>query len=326
MSRAPPPFARIAPVTDPLAAKRGRFLALAADLPERCRLIEVSEGPSLARKLRKLSLFGARYLRWAATRAGLKPGRVEFPLFWGKLMRLPYADDADFVTFYLAGVPGGPEYKLVRWFIRNLKEGDIFYDAGANYGFYTALASEFTGETGQVHAFEPLPEIHDELVRNFAASAVRAVDAALWDKSGEATLYRHRLSDAFNTLEPEVTDFDRTRGGETVMVRCLTLDEYAKTNKPPTVIKIDVEGGEKRLLAGGSQTLRAARPVVAMEVWAGEGGERFSLPAARALFDLDYAAYALDEGGGEKALAADALPAFLRALGVWDNLVFRPRP
>lgn len=324
MSSAPLAFARIAPVTDPLAEKRGRFLALAADLPERCRLIEASEGGSLSRKLRKLTLFGGRYLRWAGARAGLKPGRVEFPLFWGKRMRLPYADDADFVTFYLAGVPGGPEYKLVRWFIRNLKEGDIVYDAGANYGFYTALAFEFVGETGQVHAFEPLPEIHEELALNFAGTAVRTVDAALWDKSGEATLYRHRLSDAFNTLEAEVTDFDRTRGGETTTVRCLTLDEYAKTNKPPTVIKIDVEGGEKRLLAGAAATLRAARPVVAMEVWAGEGGERFSLPAARAVLDLGYSAFVLSEDGGETALAAGDLPGFLKGLRVWDNLVFRP--
>jgi FkbM family methyltransferase len=321
-----PAFARIGPVTDPLAAKRGRFLALAAGLPERCRLVEASEGGSLSRKLRKLTAFGGRYLRWAGARAGLKPGRVDFPLFWGKVMNLPYADDADFVTFYLAGVPGGPEYKLVRWFIRNLKEGDVFYDAGANYGFYTALAAEFVGETGQVHAFEPLPEIHEELVRNFGATAVRAVDAALWDKSGEATLYRHRLSDAFNTLEAEVTDFDKTRGGETTTVRCLTLDEYAKANKPPTVIKIDVEGGEKRLIAGAAATFRAAKPVVAMEVWAGEGGERFSLPAARALLDLGYDAFALSEDGGAAPLAPDALPAFLRGLAVWDNLVFKPRP
>ncbi len=310
---------------DTLSTQRGRFLALADDLPARCRLVEISEGNPALRKLKKLAWFGPRYLRWAAARAGLRPGIVELPLFWGGSMRLPYTDDADFVTFYLAGAPGGPEYKLVRWFIRNLKAGDSFYDAGANYGFYTMLAAEFVGPKGEIHAFEPLPEIHAWLARNAAFPIVRVVDAALWDRSGTATLYRHRLSDAFNTLESEVSDFDPTRGPLKTEVRCTTLDEYAKTHRPPTVIKIDVEGGEKRLIAGGVATFRTARPAVAMEVWGGTAGERFSLPACRALFDLGYAAHRLSEDGSALPLSVAELPAFLGALpAAWDNLVFLP--
>lgn len=311
-------------MTDPLAAKRGRFLALALDLPARCRLVEVSEGNSLARKLRKLSLFGFRYVRWAAARAGLRPGVVEVPLFWGGRMRLPYSDEADFVTFYLAGAPGGPEYKLMRYFIRTLMPGDCFYDAGANYGFYTLLAAEFVGAAGEIHAFEPLPEIAAGLERNSPGPVARIVPAALWDRTGTATLHRHRLGDVFNTLEAEVTEFDPTRGPLKTEVRCVTLDEYARDHRPPTVIKIDVEGGEKRLIAGGVETIRAAKPVIAMEVWGGAAGERFSLPACRALLDLGYAAHRLDEDGAAAPLAAEAIPSFISSLpAVWDNLVFR---
>jgi FkbM family methyltransferase len=310
---------------DPLAPLRGRFLALAADLPARCRLVELSEGNPILRKVKKLSWFGPRYLRWAAAKAGLRPGVVRVPLFWGGRMVLPYADDADFVTFYLVGAPGGPEYKLVRWLIRTLKPGDSFYDAGANYGFYTALAGEFVGATGEIHAFEPLPEIHGWLKRNTPGPIARIVDSALWDRTGFATLYRHRLSDAFNTLEVEVTDFDPTRGPLRSEVRCTTLDDYAKENRPPTVIKIDVEGGEKRLIAGGLETFRKARPAIAMEVWAGTGGERFSLPACRSLLDLGYRAHALSEDGTPVPLAPDAVWPFIQAMpAAWDNLVFLP--
>ncbi|MDD5303857.1 MAG: FkbM family methyltransferase [Elusimicrobia bacterium] len=312
-------------MTDPLAQRRARLLALAADLPARCRLIELSEGNFVLRKLRKLTWFGARYLRWAAARAGLRPGVVEVPLFWGGRMRLPYSEEADFVTLYLAGVPGGPEYKLVRYFIRTLKPGDSFYDAGANYGFYTVLAAEFVGAGGEIHAFEPLPEIAAGLERNSPGPVARIVPAALWDRCGTATLYRHRLGDVFNTLEAEVTDFDPTRGPLRTEVRCTTLDEYAKEHRPPTVIKIDVEGGEKRLIAGGLETFRKARPVIAMEVWAREGGERFSLPSCLALIGLGYAAHALNEDGTTSPLAADDLPAFIRSMpAAWDNLVFLP--
>lgn len=310
---------------DPLAAKRARLLELAADLPERCRLVEASEGGWFSRKLRKLSLFGSRYALWAAARAGLRPGVVEVPLFWGGRMRLPYSEEADFTTFYLAGVPGGPEYKLVRHFIRTLRPSDCFYDAGANYGFYTLLAAELVGAGGEIHAFEPLPEIAAGLERNSPGPIARIVAAALWDRSGTATLHRHRLGDVFNTLEAEVTEFDPTRGPLKTEVRCVTLDEYARAHRAPTVIKIDVEGGEKRLIAGGLATLRAARPVVAMEVWAGAGGERFSLPACRALLELGYAAFALREDGTDSPLAAAELPAFIRSMpAAWDNLVFRP--
>ncbi len=309
-------------VEDLLAAQRGRFLTLAADLPARCRLVETSAGNPVLRKLRKLNWFGARYLRWAAARAGLRPGVVTVPLFWGGRMSLPYTDDADFVTFYLAGAPGGPEYKLVRYFIRTLMPGDSFYDAGANYGFYTALAAEFIGAQGEIHSFEPLLEIHAWLKRNAADPRIRVVDAALWDRTGAATLYRHHLSDAFNTLEADVADFDPTRGPLQTEVSCTTLDDYARTNRPPTVMKIDVEGGEKRLIAGGLETLRKARPAIAMEVWAGKGGERFSLPACRALLDLGYTAHSLGENGAPSVLAAADLPSFLQSLPAWDNLVF----
>lgn len=312
---------------DPLAERRGRFLAMAADLPERCRLVELSEGDPVKRKLKKLFLFRGRYLRWALARAGLRPGVVSVPLFWGGSMRLPYTDDADFVTFYLAGAPGGPEYKLVRWLIRTLKPGDSFYDAGANYGFYTALAGEFVGAKGEIHAFEPLPEIHAWLERNSPGPIATIVDAALWDRSGTATLHRHRLGDAFGTLEAGVAELDPTRGPGKAEVRCTTIDEYAKTHRPPTVIKIDVEGGEKRLIAGGLETFRGARPAVAMEVWAGIGGERFSLPACRALLDLGYMAHDLSEDGTPLPLSADALPGFLASLpAAWDNLIFLPKP
>ena len=307
---------------DPLADRRARFLDLAADLPARCRLVERSEGGSLARKLRKLSLFGGRYLRWAAARAGLRPGMVELTLFWGARMRVPYTDNADFVTFYHVGAPGGPEYKLARWFIRNLKAGDRFYDAGASYGFYTMLAGEFVGPEGEIHAFEPLPEIHARLAAN--APRAHVVDAALWDLTGTATMHRNPISDSFNTLEPAAAP-PGPPGGADLEVRCVTLDDYAKDHRPPTVIKIDVEGGEKRLIAGGLGTLRAHRPAIAMEIWPGANGEKFSLPACRDLLALGYAAHRLEEDGTAVPLAAADLPEFLRSLpGIWDNLVFLP--
>ena len=311
-------------MSDPGDDKRRALLAAAESIPERCRLVERSEGSALTRKIRKLSAFGSRYALWAAARAGWPLGEVSFPLFWGRHVRMNYSDDADFVTFYLTGAPGGPEYKLVRWLIRTLKKDDRFYDAGANHGFYTMLAAELIGGGGEIHAFEPMPEVKAALVKNAPEATV--IEAALWDKTGEATLYRNPLSSSLSTLEPGVDAFHATHADKSYAVPTTTLDDYARGKKPPTVIKIDVEGGEKRLIAGAAQTLKSARPAVAMEGWSGEAGERFSVPAIDALIAQGYDAHEITENGSLQALPAPMLASYLRALpGFWDNLVFLPR-
>ncbi len=206
-----------------------------------------------------------------------------------------------------------------------MKEGDCFYDVGANHGFYALLANEFVGAKGEVHAFEPMPSVHSWLEKNASPAGVKAVDAALWDSTGTATLFLHRLGDVFNTLESEVADFDPTRGPGRAEVRCVTLDDYAAANRPPTVMKIDVEGGEKRLLDGAMDTLRKHRPAIAMEFWAGKGGERFSLAPARTLVELGYAAHALNDNGSTFPLKPEDLPVFVRDMRTgWDNVVFLP--
>ncbi len=42
-----------------------------------------------------------------------------------------------------------------RLFVTALREGDVVYDVGANWGFYTLLSAALVGESGSVAAFEP---------------------------------------------------------------------------------------------------------------------------------------------------------------------------
>jgi len=51
---------------------------------------------------------------------------------------------------------GGYEPHLQRLIAREVKPGEIFYDVGANVGFYSLLASVLVGP-GKVFAFEQLP-------------------------------------------------------------------------------------------------------------------------------------------------------------------------
>lgn len=46
----------------------------------------------------------------------------------------------------------------VAWFIHDqLKPGDIFYDIGANAGYFTLVAAKAVGPEGRVIAFDPVP-------------------------------------------------------------------------------------------------------------------------------------------------------------------------
>ena len=52
---------------------------------------------------------------------------------------------------------GTYEWHKQRRFAREIKPGEVFFDIGANTGFYTLLAAKRTGTGGIVHAFEPNP-------------------------------------------------------------------------------------------------------------------------------------------------------------------------
>ena len=73
-----------------------------------------------------------------------------------------------------------------------LKPGDTFIDVGANFGYYTVLASKLVGPTGRVIAFEPDPRSFQLLERNVARNGCTNVvleQKALADKPGTLTLH-----------------------------------------------------------------------------------------------------------------------------------------
>jgi FkbM family methyltransferase len=105
--------------------------------------------------------------------------------------------------------------------LRNLREGDVFVDIGANIGYYSVIAASAVGDNGKVFAFEPDPTNYDLLEQNIAANGfenVRAFRKAVSSSSDERYLYLcernkgdHRLYDSRDS---------RTR----IAVPCIDLD------------------------------------------------------------------------------------------------------
>ena len=195
---------------------------------------------------------------------------------------------------FLFGLYDRVELRLVReW----LAGGGDFVDVGAHVGMYSVAASLALRGEGRVLAFEPNPSARAQLEANLALNGcdnvvVRA--AAVGDAVGEAFLHVPATHDpSFSSLED-----GRFAEGEPVRVATTTVDgEVAALGLRPAVVKIDVEGGELRVVAGMEETL-ASRPALLVEVDAASGTE-----LERLLGQRGYRAFRIGRRGLEPGLA-----------------------
>lgn len=153
-------------------------------------------------------------------------------------------------------------------FIRHLKPNTLVIDAGANFGHYALVASKFVGRGGRVIAFEPNSETFDLLRANIEMLAhqnVDAVHAGLSDENGEINL----TVDISNPGGHSFTEGNVREVGESVTTPVHTVDHYLLTNQTPlpvSLIKIDVQGFEGKVIRGAAQTILRDHPVIFCEV------------------------------------------------------------
>ena len=166
-------------------------------------------------------------------------------------------------------------------FLGLLSPGDVFYDIGANIGWYSLLAARAVGPDGRVFAFEPLLENARYAQRNAQTNGLEnmtVVPAAVTDENGWVTLLvRGSLMSRLEKDDSEAqAERRRKRNIEFEgrrFVPATTLDSWlAETGQPaPTIVKIDVEGAETGVLRGMRETLATAKPVLIIELHATQG-------------------------------------------------------
>ena len=150
-----------------------------------------------------------------------------------------------------------------------LSEGDSVIDGGANWGYWTLVASHLTGASGRVFAFEPVPSTADALSRNVQASGAHTVE-----------VHRMALARTDEPLELHLFDDDPFGGassaGEqggraiktTIHVPSVTLDALvAERGIRPTLVKLDIEGGEMDAILGAEAVLSGDQPPIVTFEW-----------------------------------------------------------
>ncbi len=136
---------------------------------------------------------------------------------------------------------------------REVRPGGVFYDVGANVGFYSLLASILIAP-GKVVAFEPLPTNVHYIRTHLALNGIKNVDVlelAICDEVGSSFFQ-----------EEETRAMGRLQANGNRRVQTTTLDSllYEERIAPPNYIKMDIEGAEFKALMGARQCFERYKP------------------------------------------------------------------
>jgi FkbM family methyltransferase len=156
---------------------------------------------------------------------------------------------------YMRGVHELPVCEVL-W--RLAAPGERVVDVGANIGVMTSVMSKRVGPSGRVFAFEPHPALFARLRRNVQRWNRNNVQTFNWAVSDQTGTSRLCESDGFagNTGTAGLS-------GERGQARCFEVQTARLDDALPTrdygLLKIDVEGNEERVLAGGVSALGQGR-------------------------------------------------------------------
>jgi len=160
------------------------------------------------------------------------------------------------------------EYRHTIYFRNLIKKGIVFFDVGANIGYYTLQASPRTGFEGKVFSFEPVSATYGKLVENISLNSLKNVfpqKLIVYEKECELEILP---GDCGNTGSAKLAPANSASRSDAEKVRAVTLDSFVKENGVDRidVVKIDVEGSEFSVLRGMKNILSEMNPKLLIEL------------------------------------------------------------
>lgn len=149
-------------------------------------------------------------------------------------------------------------------------EGDNVLDVGANAGLWTVALAEKVGGNGCVIAFEPVKDTFQHLLKNTSVfNNVKYYNKGLSSTQGEAEIWRDPISETPPSAAIAKTA-DHLHDTENLIKEAIELDTldnlFLNFNHPISFVKIDVEGHEEMVVAGGIEFFKKQKPVVFLEI------------------------------------------------------------
>jgi len=178
-----------------------------------------------------------------------------------------------------------------------IKSGDVFYDIGANQGLFSVFINKALRNKVEIHIFEPISDNFNVIEKNLGLGNIFLNNVAIFDHEGKIKFKLPKKSMlSQSTIIEEVAE-KYLKDYYEIKIKCMTLDDYVNNHKPPTFIKIDVEGAEPFVIEGDKKLFFKFNPQIIMEILTGNIGLKYSLKAATKLEELGYIYKISDETG-----------------------------
>jgi FkbM family methyltransferase len=194
------------------------------------------------------------------TTRAVATGRLDHPRF-----DIEMVAESDIEVFRLGSCAKEPE--TIAWIEGYIRPGDVFYDVGANIGFFTILGARLVGPQGRVVAFEPVPACARAVAHNIALNDF--VHAEIREEAVGAAGGRARLLVVGEASWSHLASTGRHADvRDEIDVAVVAIDELVEAGAipPPDVLKIDTEGAELQAIAGMRATIERHRPAIVCEL------------------------------------------------------------
>lgn len=256
-----------------------------------------------------------RFLKWQTVTRVLRDPILVVPWIKGASLAIRRGEHGLTGNLYCTLL----EFDEMGFFLSTLQEGDTFIDVGANGGSYTVLASAACGS--RVIAFEPVRETFRTLTRNVRVNGVgyrvTAHALALADFEGFGTMQVPDSPTAF-------LDVEESGSTPLAATRVTTLDQQVALDGP-TLLKIDVEGGEIGVIRGAHGVLSDPRLLAAsIEIsWNGNSLSDASVHVVDGMREYGFDCYSFDYR--RRVLSAGLAPGQRNALFIRDHDAIQKR-
>ncbi|HAV12746.1 MAG TPA: hypothetical protein DCX06_04510 [Opitutae bacterium] len=180
--------------------------------------------------------------------------------------------DLQEVVDFMIYISGSFEGDLNRFIAKNLGNGDIAMDIGANIGAHTLMMGKSVGQDGHVYAIEATEYAYKKLIQNIQLNPtidahITPTHSILSSKECQKRHIEIHSSWPFETNEQRHASHQgvfKTTGAAATT----TLDQIVKTHglQRLDMIKLDVDGNEWDVLSGAQETLSQLQPTILMEV------------------------------------------------------------
>lgn len=207
---------------------------------------------------------------------------------------LPAATD----IFLTGGKTHPSELQLAKFLLHHLKDGMTYVDVGAHYGYFLGLAAQLN-PNGTNIGFEPSPTTFALLRKNLQSLPVQLYQEGVGAATEKLTFYQFPAKySEYNSLDLQQyqgQSWLKAYPPEAIPILITSLQE--RLTQPPSILKIDVEGAEDRVLIGAESLLALGKTQIILEYLPIHSSNGSHLRAHQWLLEKGYVCHRLSAAG-----------------------------